>query len=168
MKIILYMLLVFHTISAGTLRPESLQEKVYRLELLLKSKKSEHSHSFPNKAALEKFITGIANYYGLDKELLIGIVRQESAYCRFKLNKVTGDSGCMQIHKATIKAYGWNKSVIMNHDAANIVAGALVLLDFKKAFVAKEPKTWACRYNIGYRNMPHQCITYLNKIYKSN
>lgn len=165
MKTFLCMLLIFKTLSAGTLKPETFSEHVMRLEAMLKQKEPVSAYSFQNKAALEKFMADIAKYYGLDKELLVGIVRQESAYCRFKLNKTTGDAGCMQIHKGNIKARGWNRSVIMNHDAASIVAGALVLLDFKKAFKAKEPKTWACRYNIGYRNMPGQCISYLNKIY---
>lgn len=165
MKTILCMLLVFKILSAGTLKPPTFSEQVAKLEAMLKQKGPGSTYSFQNKQALEKFIANIANHYGLDKTLLLGIVKQESAYCRFKLNKITGDAGCMQIHKGNIKAHGWNKSVIMNHDAANIVAGALVLLDFRKEFKAKEPRTWACRYNIGYRNMPAQCLTYLNKIY---
>lgn len=165
MKSILYMLLIFKTLSAGTLKPVTFAEQVIKLETMLKQKGPGSTYSFQNKQALEKFITNIANHYGLDKTLLLGIVKQESAYCKFKLNKTTGDAGCMQIHKSNIKAHGWNRSVIMNHDAANIVAGALVLLDFRKAFKTKEPRTWACRYNIGYRNMPAQCLTYLNKIY---
>lgn len=153
--------------AAGTLPKQKFADTVKRLELQLKQKQASKSFNFQNKQALEKFIAQIAKYYSLDKQLLMGIVRQESAYCKYKLNKTTGDSGCMQIHKGNIKAYNWNKQTILDHDAANIVAGAIILVDFKKNFASKEPKTWACRYNIGYRHLPASCISYLNKVYRA-
>lgn len=165
MKIFMAIMFYISIMTAGNLPKQNFADTVKMLELQLKQKQPAKQFSFQNKQALEKFIAQIAKYYSLDKQLLMGIVRQESAYCKFKLNKVTGDSGCMQIHSSNIKAYGWNRSTLMKHDAANIVAGAIILTDFKKNFASKEPKTWACRYNIGYRNMPGQCISYLNKIY---
>lgn len=133
---------------------------------MLVQKKSVSVYKFQDKLALENFIGHISKYYAVDKMLLLGIIRQESAYCRYKLNKTTGDVGCMQIHKGNIKAHNWNYNTVLNHDAAGIVAGAIILRDFKKQFAVKEPGTWACRYNIGYRNMPQQCLSYLNKISK--
>lgn len=168
MKTLLTILLIANIISAGTMPPQAVSATIKQLETQLRQKKALRSYSFQNKAALEKFIGHIAKHYAVDKLLLMGIVRQESAYCKYKLNKVTGDSGCMQIHKSNIAAYGWNKDTIMKHDAANIVAGAIILADFKRKFSANEPKTWMCRYNIGYRSLPQQCITYLNKVYKAD
>lgn len=166
MKLFILMLLHAGIMAAGTMPKQQFSDIVKKLELQLKQKQASKSFNFQNKQALEKFITQIAKYYSLDKQLLMGIVRQESAYCKYKLNKVTGDSGCMQIHVSNIKAYGWNRSTLMKHDAANIVAGAIILADFKKNFASKEPKTWACRYNIGNRNLPASCISYLNKVYR--
>lgn len=155
-------LLITCNISAGTLKLTT-EQKVKMLYAQLTGKKYV-PYSFNSKKQMLEFVAELSRFYALDYKLVSGILRQESLNCTKKLNTVTKDVGCMQINVRNIKARNWNYAAILHNDAVGILAGVLVLREFKTAFSKKEPGSWPCRYNIGYRKLPETCLNYLNKI----
>lgn len=163
MNIIAILILIIPlAISSAVPASESLPAIKARLEAALKL--PSRAYSFSSKSELHAHIKAVAKLYNLPSRLLKRIVAVESANCKYRVNKRTKDFGCAQINHLTIKGYNWNADSVMHNDRLNIVAAAVVLSDLKKVFGSKEPNTWSCRYNIGWRKLPKACSAYLNKL----
>lgn len=121
-------------------------------------------YTFKNKKELTTYIKKVAKHYKLSSKLLLQIVAVESNYCRYRVNSKSQDFGCFQINRSTIKLHKWSFNAVVNNDMANTIAAAIILSDFKRAFAGREPATFACRYNIGYRNLTKACNAYLAKL----
>lgn len=115
---------------------------------------------FKNIKQLHQHLTLVARRHALPVTLLKQIVAVESSNCRARVNALTNDFGCMQINATTIKLYGWNKRSVVHNDMLNLEAAARILVDFRKSF----PKSYSCRYNIGYQNLPQTCAAYNAKL----
>lgn len=78
-------------------------EKIRRVQShIAKTWKSE---SIPGISAeeLAKIIVDVSEKIGVDYQVLAAIVHKESGYCMFRLNKIGGDSGCMQFTSPALK-----------------------------------------------------------------
>lgn len=167
------LVLLAMTATLGAAVPTTLDRATNAVKIIEEIKKNKQVNTylklgapvyrFANKLELHRYIVKVANIYKLDAGLLRRIVIIESNNCLYRTNTATSDFGCMQINSATIRGYGWHKSVITN-DLLNVHAAAIVLRDFKRQYAAKEPLTWACRYNVGNKTLPIACETYLNKL----
>lgn len=163
MNVLLILILIVPlAISSAVPESESLPAIKARLEAALKL--PSRAYSFSSKSELHAHIKSVAALYNLPPKMLKRIVAVESANCKYRVNKRTKDFGCMQISEQTIKLYKWNFKTVSNNDKLNIVAAAILLSDLKKAFAQKEPQTWSCRFNIGWRKLPKTCSTYLHKL----
>lgn len=54
-------------------------------------------------ASLALLIVGVAESVGVDYQILAAIIKKESNFCMFRLNKTGGDSGCMQFTTPALK-----------------------------------------------------------------
>jgi len=119
-------------------------------------------YKFRSKLEMQKYVKLIARNTGLDPKLMLRIVAVESANCKYRVNTLTNDFGCMQLNATTIQLYGWNKQSVTHNDFLNVYAAAIILKDFKRAN-ASDPD-WVCRYNIGYQSLPATCQAYIFKL----
>lgn len=121
-------------------------------------------------AEIDSDIAKVATEYKLDATLLQAILMQESRLEPNTINHKTLDYGIGGINVKTIKAYKFDKDRLLTDKVYSIKAAAIVLSDFKKNFKHKEPLTWHCRYNIGYRAMKgkaqENCMKYMKAIQK--
>lgn len=120
---------------------------------------------------LDTSVRQAAYRHGLESELLIAIYRVESGLQLGAVNAHTHDYGIAQINKHTIRAYGFDKQRLLQDLEYSVNAGALVLADFKRQYVEREPITWPCRYNLGSKPIigrrAELCVAYLNKLKRS-
>lgn len=72
------------------------KDKITRVENHIT--KTWKSDDIPGITASElaKLIVNVSEKVGVDYQVLAAIVQKESGYCKFRLNKTGGDSGCMQ------------------------------------------------------------------------
>ncbi len=78
-------------------------EKIKRVENhIVKTWKTDRIPGI-SAAELAKIIVEVSEKVGVDYQVLAAIVHKESGYCMFRLNKVGGDSGCMQFTSPALK-----------------------------------------------------------------
>lgn len=164
-KLTMSLILCCTTIGAAKLQYQDVFKHLMQFEPFLHLNAPAPIFKFKDKEAVQQFLQAISKKTQLEYALLKGIVAQESYYCKYKHNKSTNDYGCFQVNAATAKGLGIKTANLLRNDVVSILAGIKVLQQFKRQYEKMEPKTWACRYNIGNRRLPAACITYLNKIY---
>lgn len=149
--------------------PKSILDARYKLAQIWDLKNVDLSRPAPefkfrDRKQLTKYVYKVAKFYNLQPRLLIQIVAVESNYCKYRVNKATSDFGCFQLNAGTIKLHKWNVDAVIKNDMLNTVAAAIILRDFKRAFIVSEPNTFVCRYNTGYRHLPATCAKYMQKL----
>lgn len=85
--------------------------------------------------------------FNIPCELYTAILAQESMFQLDAFNIKTQDYGIAQINIKTIKAYKFDKHLLLTDLRYSIRAGAKVLSWFTR-YKSKE-SNWACRYNVG-------------------
>jgi len=115
------------------------------------------------------YIYQTAAKYGIDPKLVLAIINVESSGCRFKVNKVSQDYGCMQVNIKNIKALKLDKHRLVSDDAYGIEQGIRILAGLRR-FKHKEPELWICRYNVGTGRISGKrkqlCLKYAYNIQK--
>lgn len=85
--------------------------------------------------------------FNIPCELYTAILAQESMFQLDAFNVKTQDYGIAQINIKTIKAYKFDKHLLLTDLRYSVRAGAKVLSWFTR-YKSKE-SNWACRYNVG-------------------
>ena len=131
---------------------------------MLTSKHVASTFKFANKAEIVTFTKKYAKLLNLDPKMVLGILKQESQFCKYKLNTKSRDYGCMQVNAYTAKAYNFNLQSIKANEAYSILAGLIILKDLRKHKIKTLKHKWPCAYNIGNKYLPKTCDVYLAKI----
>ena len=112
----------------------------------------------------------IAKKYNVDPYLVLSIINVESTGCKYKVNKTSGDYGCMQVNQANIDKLGLDKHKLVHNDAYAIEAGVVILHKMKLRYADTEKLSWVCRYNVGTGKLRGRraklCTMYANKVYE--
>lgn len=77
---------------------------------------------------------------------LAAILAQESRYVLSAVNKKSRDYGIAQINHKTIERFGFDKQRLLTDLEYSVMAGAIVLADFKRMYGKREKDYWT-RYN---------------------
>ena len=110
---------------------------------------------------LAGFITKYAKEYKVEREVLSCVLKVESSY---KLNVVsnTKDYGISQINEKTAYLYSFSLNRLTTDLGYSVMAGAIVLSDYRRVFRDEEIVNWVGRYNIGYQALPVAGTPYQN------
>lgn len=150
-------------IPAKIARERAVLNQIWNLRSIDLSKPAP-AFKFRDRAQLKTYVYTVAKHYGLSYKMLMQIVAVESNYCKYRVNTLTNDFGCFQLNAGTIKLHKWNMNAVIKNDMLNTHAAAIILRDFKRAFIVSEPDTFVCRYNTGYRHLPATCAKYMQKL----
>ncbi len=142
-KLIVISLFISSNISVASIVTTRPHNKVYNH--ILKNKPGIN----PTYAqALSKAIYSYSNKYSMDPIEISAILRQECGYKLNCVNNISKDYGVGQINDRTIKAFGFDKKLLLSDVNYSVEATMIVLADFRRMYGHKE-KNWVCRYNAG-------------------
>lgn len=118
-----------------------------------------------NLSKLEKWIFGIqsaSSICDISPQIIEGIIRTESNYCKYKINKKSSARGCMQIIKSNLTETEYKRVKI--DDWYSIKKGVELLCKFKKSY----PRTYIRRYYAGTGKLEgkigHDSMIYEKKV----
>lgn len=115
----------------------------------------------------EATVKQMSTIYNLDANLIQAIINVESSGCKYKVNKTTGDYGCMQINVYNIAALNLDKDRLVRDNKYAIRQGVKILNSFKR-FQSKDGSLWICRYNVGTGKLvgkrARNCVKYAQKV----
>lgn len=115
----------------------------------------------------EATVKQLSTIYNIDATLIQAIINVESSGCKFKVNKVSGDYGCMQINVHNIQALKLDKARLVRDNKYAIAQGVRILNSFKR-FQSQDGSLWICRYNVGTGKLTgkrfRNCIKYATKV----
>jgi soluble lytic murein transglycosylase-like protein len=110
----------------------------------------------------------VARTHNVDPQLLKAVLKVESNLDHTAINPDTLDYGIGQINHHTILAYKMDADRLLTDRAYSIERSAFVLSTFQTKFAHREPKTWMCRYNVGWGQLTgrkaYNCNIYLRKL----
>ena len=87
-----------------------------------------------------------AKELNIKPQRLAAILAQESRYTLNVVNKKSKDYGIAQINHRTIESFGFDKHRLLTDLEYSVMAGAIVLADFKRMYGKREKDYWT-RYN---------------------
>lgn len=94
-------------------------------------------------------IDALADKYRVPANVIAAIAMVESSYRLNAINKKSSDYGIMQVNQYNIKAYNFNRQLLLTDLAYSIEAGVIVFKWFYKTYHTLEEAVK--RYNCGVR-----------------
>lgn len=118
------------------------------------------------ETGLALLISKTATKYDIPRPLLSCMLKIESTYNQAAISN-TMDYGMAQINIQNIRRFKLDHAKVINSVQYNVDFGAKLLAHYQERYKDLEPRTWACRYNIGTGSLTRlgaACEAYLERL----